>query len=43
MTTEILHDIEALLALGALLLATLHWPAIRQMLKDHAGGGRAQA
>jgi len=43
MTTEILHDIEALLALGALLLATLNWPAIRQMLKDHTGDDRAEA
>lgn len=43
MTKQILHDIEALLALGALLLATLNWPAIKRMLKDHTGGGRAQA
>ena len=43
MTTQILHDIEALVALGALLLATLNWPAIKRMLNDRAGDDRAQA
>jgi hypothetical protein len=43
MTSEILHDIEALIALGALLFVTLQWDTIWRAFGGKARGDRAGA
>lgn len=43
MTSEILHDIEALIALGALLFVTLQWDTIRRTFAGKARDKHAGA